>query len=304
MLVTGANGFLGRNLISVLLGADAKVIAVVRKSSKAWRLADVSREISVVECDLSQRSKLRELRKLRRIRFVFHLAAGGVDGSQDNPSALVADNIVSTANLLDESRNWDLVRFVHAGSCFEYGAGKRIAERSPPRPGSIYAATKVAASLLVQAYGQNFGLPIVVLRLFTPYGPWEARQRLVPYLIQAARCNAEMRLTSGVQTRDFVYVQDAVNAFLSAAVHPKATHGVFNVCSGKATAVRQVVSTVAKVTGSLSRVHFGAIPHRPTEIWNISGNPRHTRRVLGWSAATSLLEGLKKTLSWIESQPQ
>jgi nucleoside-diphosphate-sugar epimerase len=305
VLVTGANGFLGRNLIGALLNADAKVIAVVRKQSKAWRLADVSGEISLVECDLGQRrqlKKLSELSELCGVRFVFHLAAGGVDGSQGDPNALIADNVIATGNLLEDVRNWDLSRFVYAGSCFEYGAGKRLAESARLKPGSIYAATKSAASLLVQTYGQNFGLPVVILRPFTPYGPWEADRRLVPYVIQAALRNAEMCLTSGVQTRDFVYVEDVVEAFLTAAVHPRATNGVFNVCSGKATSVREIVTAVLKLTGSSSRVQFGAIPHRPTELWTMSGDHRHTKNRLGWSAATSLAEGLRKTICWFQSR--
>lgn len=302
VLVTGAAGFLGRNLIGALLAADAKVVAIVRSRSNAGRLADIAGKTSIIECDLRQAQHLKKLGRLQGVRYVFHLAAGGVDGSQNDPSALIADNVVATGNFLECVRQWTLCRFVYSGSCFEYGAGKLLPESTPPDPRSIYAATKSAASLLVQAYARTLGLPAVTLRLFTPYGPWEAERRLIPYVILSALKNAEIRLTSGVQTRDFVYVDDAIEALLAAAVHPQAANGVYNICSGKATSIRQVVKTVVKLTGSSSVIRLGAIPHRPTELWTISGSPHYTRKHLGWSVATSLKEGLKKTICWFQSQ--
>ncbi|MDP9263652.1 MAG: NAD-dependent epimerase/dehydratase family protein [Acidobacteriota bacterium] len=302
VLVTGAAGFLGRNLTGALLAADAQVIALVRSRSNAGRLADIAGKASILECDLRQAQQVKELGRLQGIRYVFHLAAGGADGSQEDPSALIADNVVATGNLLQCASQWKLDRFVYSGSCFEYRAGKLLPESTPPDPRSIYAATKSAATLLVQAYARTAGMPAVVLRLFTPYGPWEAERRLIPYVIQSALKNAEIRLTSGAQTRDFVYVEDAIEAMLVAAVHPQAANGVYNVCGGKATSVQQVVKTVLTLTGSSSVVHFGALPHRATELWTISGSPRHTKRRLGWSAATPLREGLKKTICWFRSQ--
>jgi nucleoside-diphosphate-sugar epimerase len=298
VVVTGAAGFIGSHLTRRLIAMDCHVLALVRPGSNLWRIGDVLDRLEVMRADLADLEKHPLPADWSDTEVLYHLAAAGVDPQRHDAAAMLATNVTGTLRTLQAAHAAGVGRFVYCGSCFEYGPGMRQSEDAPPTPNSEYGASKAAAWMLVHAFGRRYSLPVVSLRPFTAYGPCEARHRLVPYTITRAIDGSSMDFTSGDQTRDFVFVEDVVDAFLRAAIAPEATGETFNVCSGLATSVRDVVSTILEMTGSTVVPRFGTRPHRETEIGTLSGDPSRAAHRLRWRATTPLQEGLQKTIHW------
>jgi nucleoside-diphosphate-sugar epimerase len=130
------------------------------------------------------------------------------------------------------------------------------------------------------------------------YGPLEAEGRLVPDVIRAVLRDKPIELTSGRQQRDFVYVADVVEGFIAAAIAPDVLREAFNLCSGEAVAVSEVVTTVLELMGSDQTPVFGARAYRAADTPVLSGDPGKAELRLGWKARASLREGLAQTISW------
>jgi nucleoside-diphosphate-sugar epimerase len=256
----------------------------------------VIHDLDVVELDLSAPLDDRLKRDLRGVEVVHHLAAAGVNPRHDSGEEVVAANVVGTLRLLELATALEVRRLVYCGSCFEYGSGRGLVESTLPRPQSDYAASKSAAWLLAHSYSRRHGLSLVSLRPFTVYGPLESPYRLVPATIMGALDGRRIELTRGEQTRDFVYVDDAVGAF-AAASSDAAIEGTFNVCTGVETAVAELAQCVVELAGA-GEVDLGALPYRDNELWNLSGDPSAAADGLSWRAATPLREGLERTIEW------
>lgn len=299
VLVTGAAGFIGANLVQRLSEAGAEVLALVRSAPDAWRLRHLPSEgVEMVVGDLDLLGQPAAPERFHGVRRIFHLAAAGVSQTGQDPSEIVETNVLGTLRALQLAERLDVLRFVYCGSCFEYGGAVRAREERPPAPTSEYGASKAAGWLLAHAFGRRSGVPVASLRPFTVFGPLEGARRLVPHVITRAMDGIDLELTAGDQTRDFVFVDDAVEAFLAAATVDGAGGGTFNVCSGKETSVRDVVEIVLELTQSNADPLWGAVPYRPDEMWRLSGDPTLAHDVLGWTATTPLREGLRRTIEW------
>jgi nucleoside-diphosphate-sugar epimerase len=291
-LVTGASGFVGSHLARRLLELGHDVVAVVGPTSDAWRLDDVLSELELIRADI------RTIRPAAaRADDVYHLAAAGVTERTDT-AGLVETNVIGTVRALELAVTCGARRFVYCGSCFEYGPGERHRETDAPNPPDEYAASKSAGWLLARATGVRTGLPVSSVRPFTVYGPCEDRRRLVPSTVLAALRGQPVRVTSGLQSRDFVWIGDAVDALIAAGTSPGAVGLTFNICTGVSTAVSAVAGRVVELSGSGVEVVSGALPDRVVEYPCISGDPTHTAAVLGWRAQTPLDEGLRHTIEW------
>lgn len=297
-LVTGAAGFLGANLVRRLLDSGADVVALLKPGTDAWRLRDVEPRITLRRADVRT---LPDLGDLGRIDYVFHLATAAVDQSVRDAKAMLETNVLGTHAVLVAAERLQVKRLVHIGSSGEYGPASCAVEDQALAPNAEYGATKAAASLLVQAFARRTGLSTVILRPFSVFGPFEAPYRLVPYCILRGLDGRPIEVTDGRQTRDYVYVDDAMRALLMAAAHPEAGGGVFNVCTGASTAVRAMVELIAARTGTPRPPAFGARPHAGTEMWTTSGSPERAARVLGWHAETPLEEAVDRSIAWLRS---
>jgi UDP-glucose 4-epimerase len=297
VLVTGAGGFIGRNLVDALIQIGADVAVLVR--SIGPRLAGIQKSIRILECDLLRADKLAAQIDVLRPAVVFHLAAGVAAGIPD--ATIIESNVVGTANLLRALEKQPIKNFVLVGSGFEYGAGRGLQETSPLRPVNVYGATKAAAHLLAHSFRRSRGLPVISVRPFTPYGSWEAPWRLIPFVI--ARCieGGKIPLTKGEQERDFIFIDDVVDALLRAAgVVGTDELEAINICNGTPVTIRDVVQTIIELTGNKATPDFGALPYRSGELWIQSGDPARAHSTLGWTPDVLLREGLQQTVDWVE----
>ena len=300
VLITGGTGFIGVNLAAKLVEDGASVSVFARRVLTPDRAPDAFRDARVVVGDIRDALAVKNAVEDVAPDIVLHLASTPFNPPPTNREHL--DVIVGgTSNVLAAIVGIGRVRLVHAGSGAEYGSGSLLHEDAPLRPSTSLGAAKAAATHLVQAHVRDHAIDAVILRLFTPYGPWDRPGRLVTHAALLADKGADVPVSDGRQRRDFVYIDDVVDAFVRASVQAVARGTVLNICSGHSLTVREVVEVVQAAAGRGGKVLAGVLPTRPDEIWELSGNNQAAAATLGWRAETSFHEGVRRTVAWIQA---
>lgn len=297
--MTGGAGAIGTNLVRRLLAEGCRVAIFTIPGPDLVRLDDLKEKIEFIIGDLTDAKATKEAISHFQPELVYHLASTiWARSPAVNESRHMEVSALGTLNLLEALRETPCERFVFTGSAAVYGPGTLLKENAPIVPNTIFGACKAAASILIQTYARLYKLPTVEFRLFMPYGPWEHPDRLIPQAILSALAGRDFPMTTGVQTRDPVYIDDVVNAFILAAVKSVAPGSVFNIGAGKAIPVKDIVGKVFELLGTSAKPLLGKLPMRPDEIMEMSADTSAAREVLGWEPTVSLEEGLKKTVLW------
>lgn len=300
VLVTGAGGFVGANLARELLSRGCEVHVIVREGSEPWRLKDVWGQMKVHRLDLFDSSAVWRVISQVKPQHVFHLAAFGGYPFQKDARRIVESNILGTWNLLEALAGIDYKSFVCAGSSSEYGYKRKpMKETDLLEPAHFYAAAKASSSLLCQTFARVYGKPAVVLRLFSIYGPYEEPTRFIPVAISNILNDRPLKIVPGKESRDFVYVDDAVEAFIKAAESPKASGGIYNVCSGKQTRISDAAALLIKAAGRKVPIERGAYAPRTWDSTFWVGSNSAAKKAFGWSPRTKLSVGFSKTVDWL-----
>jgi dolichol-phosphate mannosyltransferase len=302
ILVLGGGGFVGANLVHRLLRTRNDVTAVVRRLP-AWRLADLDRR-HLLEVDLTSPAELRQMVEAIRPRTVFDCAAYGAYSFETDAELIYRTNFTGLVTLAGLLASDDLAAFVHAGSSSEYGSNAAgPLESDPAVPNSHYAVSKAAASQFIAYAGQTLRMPIVNLRLYSVYGPLEDASRLIPNLVRHALDGRYPPFVSPETSRDFIYVDDACEAFIRAAARmtPDIYGESFNIGSGNRTTIRALAEVARETFGLMQPAEFGAMPGRHWDVEAWYAAPGKAARLLGWTAATPLAEGLRQTARWVQS---
>ena len=300
VLVTGGGGFVGCAVARRLLAEGREVHVLLRDDAGLWRLADVLDRLVVHRADLADADAVRHVVEAARPAHVFHLATHGAYEHQKDARRILDTNVIGTQNLLEASVSAGVSVFVNAGSSSEYGL-RREAMREDDRlePNSVYAVAKAAQTNLVSLHARRGPMAAVTFRLFSVYGPWEEPTRLLPTLLRRARAGEPLEMTSPETARDFVYVDDVVDALVAVDRMPAVSGQVFNLGTGVQSTLREVVAAVLAAVGSRSEVRWGAMParHWDTDRWQ--ADVSNARDLFGWSARHSLAEGVAKMASWM-----
>ena len=304
VLVTGAAGFVGANLLKRVLRHGAQVHAMVRAATPLWRIKDDLTPLTLHTADLTDRVQLRSVVEIARPQFVFHLAApGGYPTTPEARAAFLASTVLGTANLLEALAPQTYERLVVTGSSLEYGTSAtphRETDRLAPT--TFRGVGKAAASLLCLQHARTERRPITVLRLFSVYGAWESPARLIPTVIRAALRGDEMALTAPGVRHDFVFVDDVVDAMLLAAVADRADGEVINVGSGHQWSNEDVVGAAQRLTGRAVRVRPGEYPAKTADAAYWLADIEKAAAILGWQPSHDLSAGLRKTIEWFRTQ--
>jgi nucleoside-diphosphate-sugar epimerase len=298
-LVTGGGGFVGASLVRRLLGGGFDVHALVRPSTDPWRLHDVRDRVTIHDVDLTDRNGVH--RAVQRIRpaVIFHLAKHRGDPAALDYRGAYDANVNATLYLLEAARELPLARFVHAGSSLEYDVTQSpLRESSAPAPRTVHGVTKAAAALLCQQFARRFGVPAVVLRFFTVYGPWEGPARFVPRVMMAAIDGAPLAVTQEPVSHDWVFVADVVDACVRSVTATDVTGEIFNVATGRATVNQEIVDLVEGLTGAPIARAAAPFPARAWDTEQWVADVAKSRDRLGWTATTDLASGLERTLAW------
>ncbi len=299
VLVTGGTGMIGANLIHRLVADGYSVAALARPTASLLRLQRVQSQITIHPGDLTDAQGVKDVVAKVVPDVVFHLAS-----TPFNPPTIPTEdhlqvNVHGIVNLLEAMRASPGTKLIFTGSANVYGDGENLAEDHALLPGNMLGATKACATILMQTYSRLYGLPTVELRLYTPYGPWERPGRLIPHVILSALRGEEIRMTSGVQQRDYLYIDDVLDAMLLAMRKPLTPGVVYNICSGRGVPIREIVVRLLRLMGDPVKVLLGAVPTRPDEIWKFSGDNSKARKHLDWTSRIELEEGLERTIQWV-----
>lgn len=302
VFVTGATGFIGTHLVRRLLAAGAEVHAIRRDPAQRTRLP--AEGVVWHAGDILDRQSLGSAVSDAKPHVVFHLAAYGTVFEQQNHNLAFRTNVEGSLNLWRALDGFPC-RFVHAGSCGEYGqASGQVSERTLCEPTWFYPATKNASVVLLSTLGRESGREIVTLRPFGPFGEADDDGRIIPHVIRSLLSGGVVRVTFGAQLRDFAHIDDHVKGFLLAGISTLLHNGaIYNIGSGKVVTVRSVIESIAKVVGgdALDRVEFGAIPYRSTEVWEMCCDISAARNDLGYDPEISLYEGIERTVRWFSA---
>jgi dolichol-phosphate mannosyltransferase len=302
ILVLGASGFIGANLFRSLLAHRSDVYGTASRFP-AWRLEGLP-EANVLANDLLVESNLVQLLDRVRPLTVFDCVAYGAYSYERDPQLIYRTNLSFAVALAEQLAERGVRALVHAGSSSEYGAGSAAPPESQASlPNSHYAASKAAAAGVLHYMGHERGLPCVNLRLYSVYGPWEDASRLVPTVALAGlRGELPPFVDPGI-SRDFVYVDDAVEAFFDAALGLEPEHygESFNIGTGHCTTIGDVAKLARDRFDVAAEPDFG-MPARDWDTRDWYANPARAAEAFGWHARTSFEEGLERTAEWLRSQ--
>jgi UDP-glucose 4-epimerase len=307
VLVTGGAGFIGSRLVDRLVNSGHDVCVLDNFSTGRMKnLSDVtgSRNLKILKADIR-----RFPRALVRRRFdrVCHLAAlTSVEESIKNPAHTSDVNVIGTLRVLEAARKFGAERVVFASSAAVYGVPSSfpITEDASVAPISPYGASKAASELYCKAFEENRGIEVVSLRYFSLYGPRQASSQYSGVIsIFARRLLRGLPLTvfgDGSQTRDFVFVEDAVDGTVTALEKRTLRGRVFNIASGKETRIIELAQTMKEIAGMRSALRFES--RRKGEIRRSVADITKAQAELGFRPRTKLRDGLSGTIEWFAHQ--
>lgn len=297
VLVTGAQGFIGRPALTKLVELGYAVHAVISPSAVPMSLAGVEPH----RLDLLDPQAVENVVATIRPSHLLHLA-----WVTDHPSFWTSLAnlrwVEASLRLVDAFQRAGGHRLVVAGSCAEYDWGHtRCSEsQTPLLPATLYGIAKQALRLLLEAHAVQASLSFAWGRVFFAYGPGEKVTRLVPSVIRALLKGERVACTSGIQQRDFLHVDDVASAFV--AVLDSQVTGPINIASGQAIALKDLVGRIAARLGGEHLVDLEALPPRPGDPSVLVADVARLATEVGWHPHVSLERGLDSTIDWWRSQ--
>jgi len=302
VLITGATGFIGANLTREFLKFGLEVYIFTRFTSNKWRLSDILKDAKEYCVDLLDRERLERIILDIKPEIILHTAVYGGYPFQKNVSQVIQTNIMGTVNLVNACSRVGFDILVNTGSSSEYGLkDKAMRETDLLEPINNYGVSKASATLFCQAKAKSERLPIVTLRLFSPYGYYEEPTRLIPSLILACLRGENPKLSSPNPVRDFIFIEDVINAYIKVTeAMEKATGEIFNIGYGKQHSIEQVVSIVTELTGNKVTTKWQSIPNPRIEPNTWVADILKAKKILNWQPRCNLKLGLEKTIEWFQ----
>lgn len=302
VLITGATGFVGANLLRRLLHDGHELHALVRPGFTSWRIDDVRDHVQLHMVDLGDDEALNTCVAAIHPEWVFHLAVNGAYSWQTSIHEMIRTNITSTVNLVEACLKTGFGALVNTGSSSEYGYKDHPpTEEEWVEPNSYYAVTKVSATQYCRYIARRHQANMTTLRLYSVYGPYEESNRLIPTLIAHGLRGELPPLADPSTARDFIYIDDVSEAFVRAAAHsPMEVGAVYNVGTGVQTTLFDVVAAAKQVMAIPREPVWGTLENRSwdTSVW--VANIDKIKKQLGWEPQFAFLNGLHLTVEWLQ----
>jgi UDP-glucose 4-epimerase len=297
-LVTGVSGHVGAFLTKALLARGCEVAVLVRPQSDLWRIKDVLREVTVIYGTLGDLEQAQNSLNAWNPEIVFHLAWAGVTGGFHNDTAQITRNVAGSLELFEAAQEAGMKAWVGVGSQAEYGTVDGILrEDLPPNPVTAYGVAKLGLSMMTEKLCAMTDTRFLWVRLLAAYGPMDDPRHLLPSVINQLLNGIRPSLTPGEQYCDYLYVEDAADAICRLALETPA-QGIFNLGSGDAHTVRDLVEKVRDLIQPSLPLGFGDVPYRPNQVMYLEGDISKLTAATGWQPQTSLEEGLRRTVEW------
>lgn len=306
ILVTGGSGFIGSRLIPRLVESGHDVYCLERYVTGRYVLGG-QRKVKTVFGDLREHFAVRKFIREVQPDAVIHLASiSPVSYSYDHPNEVIETNFLGTVNLAEccLRENPYFKQFLFAGTSEEYGNHEKtpINENMELHPNSPYAVSKVAADKYLQYMHDAYDFPVTILRNFNTYGRKDNSHFVVERTIAQMLQKKVVSLGNPNPVRDFLFVEDHVNSYLTCLNNEKSIGEVFNFCTGRGTSIAQLTEILADLTNFEGDVEWNTIPQRPFDIAVLVGDYSKAKHTLGWESKYSLEEGLELTVDFWKSK--
>ena len=289
ILVTGASGFVGA-AVADLAAREGHDVTLLVRNPDAPRVVALGRSCAIAVAVLADRAAVRDAIQARP-DIVIHSAWEGV-GGPDRAGDVQLDNIRTTVALLDEAIAAGVRRFIGIGSQAEYGRhDRRIDEDAATMPFLLYGAAKLSAFHLTRQRAAEAGIGFAWLRLFSPYGPGDNANWLIPSVAAQIMAGRTPRTSAGTQKWDYLHIDDTARGILAAALSDNA-QGVFNLSSGRAVTVRSIVERIRDIAHPGLPLTFGDIPFGPNQIMHLEGDNSRLTAATGWTPGIKIEDGL------------
>lgn len=307
VFLTGASGFIGSHLARRLLSEGYNVHVGLRKTSDTKRIADILPNVKRYDMDILDFESVSSALHAARPSYIVHLATSIVySGHAPSDDELIGINITGTANVIRAASGIDYACFLNTGSSSEYGM-KRVGmnESDICEPYTVHGVTKLAAVLYGQAIARQYKKPIIGMRMFSPYGPYDDHRRFITTQIVKAFRKEKLALSDPDISRDYIYIDDAVNLYIEVMKSKGAYAGeIFNVGTGTRSTFKNVIDVISReMRVDDENIVWNAFPRAPydTDYWK--ADMSKVFRTFKWRPSFSLEDGLKRTISWIKGHP-
>lgn len=302
IVVTGGTGFIGQHLLDALVHSGYNPTAIVRRLEQINDVPAPLREhVRWIELDLLDQESVSGFIETEKPSVLFHLAGTrGADVEGGNAASLCQElNVNATVHLLEAANRAGTQRIVIAGSAEEYGnQSGPFDETSPLKPVSVYGKSKAEASRLALEMHERGKCPVVIVRLFTVYGPCQPPGMFVSDAIESAVNNASFSMSEGTQQRDLVFVDDIVTALIACARTPGIEGKVFNLGSGRPIRLLDLAHMIWSVSNSSASLNVGVRARKNDEMQVTWADSSLARQYLGWSPRVDLETGLRAMIDW------
>jgi len=295
ILITGANGFIGKQVVSTLLSHKHDVHALCH-NSKSSIVKENHDNLHTYNVDLLNASEIKHFFEEHKNEFpnLIHLA--WYVGPKCHVANINLDWVTSSLTLLEEFHLHGGETFLGAGTCseYEYKYGYLSEYLTPTDPGTLYGNGKNALYRLAKIYCKQNGLRFLWPRIFNLYGPNEKSVRLVPYVINCCLKNEDIKVSDCLKFQDYLHVSDTAKGIVS--LFESNLEDACNICSGKPVQLRTIVETIAGLTNFKGNILFGSIPAAFGDDVVVGNNEK--LKTTGWSQDYDLTTGLKQTINW------
>lgn len=301
VLIAGATGFVGSNFAYKFVELGHEVNLLIKPESNLWRVEGIKNKTKLHYVDLADAEELDKFISELKPEIILHFAAyGAYQGNQQDINLTVNTNLLGTVNLINACSKINFKCFINTGSSSEYGAKDLpMKETDILEPNNFYGVTKAASTAYSQFIAKKNNSPILTMRLFSPYGPFEESGRLVSSVIKAYLTNSELNIVSPDSVRDFIFMDDVINAYLKAIEKIDIAKGnIFNIGAGVQHSFKELADTVKKITGSNLEPNYGAVQSNQYEPKMWVADISKAKKMLGWEPEFSLEDGLRKDIEW------
>lgn len=311
VLVTGADGFIGSHLVEELVKKGYRVKAFVYYNSfNTWGWLDtISKDImanvEIFQGDIRDPNGVEEA--MKDVEAVFHLAALiAIPFSYHSPDTYVDTNIKGTLNVLQAARKLGTKRVLVTSTSEVYGTAQYVPidEKHPFQGQSPYSATKIGADRLAESFYRSFQLPVTIVRPFNTYGPRQSARAVIPTIItQLLAGKEEIKLGALTPTRDFNYVKDTVNGFISIYESDKTIGEEINIATQKEISIGELAHELIRQINPKARIICDEQRLRPekSEVNRLLGCNEKILRLTDWKVQYSFEEGLAETVEFLKN---
>ena len=302
VFIFGASGFVGANLFHCFRTFRDDVYACSLKPHRSWRLEGENPE-QLIDVDITDYINLLEIIDEYKPDTIFNLAAYGSYSRQKKYNKIHDTNYTANINVVELLKKNGFSAYIHAGSSSEYGLNSNApSEDEELIPNSHYAVSKASFYYALKYYGRVERLPVLNLRLYSVYGPWEEPDRLMPVLIHSARKGKLPAFVNASISRDFVFISDVIAAFVTAAlfIKPEFYGNAYNIGNGVKTTIEGLAKKAIDSFKLDVKPVFGSMEDRKWDLSDWYANIAKIKRDFNWEPLVGLSDGIVRTSVWQE----